>query len=123
MPSNHQFQRAVQLKCPRCGEGELFHDRNPFNLSKLASMPKRCASCNLKLEPETGFYYGAMWISYAIGVLLSLLLAAILILALRIPTLYAFLIIMVFHLLFSPYLFRVSRAFWLSFYVHQHRDV
>jgi len=122
MANNHQFTRAVRLKCPRCGEGDLFVDNNPFNLAKLASMPKNCSSCGLKFEPETGFYYGAMWVSYLIGAFMSLIIIGILIIVFKMNTLYAFIAIAIFHLVFSPYLFRLSRAFWLSFFVHQHRD-
>jgi len=122
MGQNHQFRRAVKLKCPRCGEGELFTDRNHYNLSKLGSMPRKCDHCGLKFEPETGFYYGAMWVSYLIGVFLSLIIVGILIIGFKMDTWLAFVLVVVFHLLFSPYLFRLSRAFWLSFYVHQHKD-
>ena len=122
MAGSGQFSRAVRLKCPRCGEGDLFEDGNPYNLGKLADMPKRCPSCDQVFEPEAGFYYGAMWISYAVGVFLSLILVGLLVL-IRVPVLYAFLAVVAFHLLFSPYLFRLSRSVWLSFYVHQHRDV
>jgi uncharacterized protein (DUF983 family) len=123
MADTHQFSRALRLKCPRCGQGDLFTDNNPYNLSHLSDMPKRCPHCQLKYEPETGFYYGAMWISYAIGVLLSLIIIGLLIFALDVEVLYAFLAVVAFHLAFSPYLFRFSRALWLSFYVYQHRDI
>ncbi|RZK29926.1 MAG: DUF983 domain-containing protein [Hymenobacter sp.] len=31
-------------------------------------MPEQCAACHLTLEPEPGFYWGAMFVSYAFSV-------------------------------------------------------
>lgn len=123
MSSRTQLNRALRLKCPRCGESDLFKDPNPFNLGHLSEMHRQCPHCKLKIEPETGFYYGAMWISYAIGVFASLILIGLLILAFHVDTLWAFIAVVVFHIVFSPYLFRLARAVWLSFYVNQHRDI
>ncbi|MEE9374314.1 MAG: DUF983 domain-containing protein [Saprospiraceae bacterium] len=53
---------TFKYKCPRCRKGDIF--TMPFEISKPVDMPKRCAHCNLKLEPEPGFYFGAMFISY-----------------------------------------------------------
>lgn len=33
-------------------------------------MPERCNSCGQKMEPETGFYFGTGYVSYAISIAL-----------------------------------------------------
>lgn len=53
---------TVKYKCPRCRTGDLF--TKPFDISKPLDMPKRCFHCDLKTEPEPGFYFGAMFLSY-----------------------------------------------------------
>jgi hypothetical protein len=35
-----------------------------MSLSDPVNMPETCNLCNQKMEPEPGFYYGAMFISY-----------------------------------------------------------
>ena len=57
-------------KCPRCRRGDIF--TKPFNISKPLDMPENCSYCNQKIEPEPGFYYGAMFISYIVSSLLLL---------------------------------------------------
>ncbi len=59
-------------KCPRCRQGDMF-THNPFILKKIASMHESCTNCNLRYETEPGFYYGAMYVSYAfsVGILLA----------------------------------------------------
>jgi len=58
----------LKFKCPHCHEGEFFKSRNPYNFSELSSTHERCPNCDRKLYIEPGFYYGAMYVSYALGV-------------------------------------------------------
>ncbi|MFT7161544.1 MAG: hypothetical protein ACI9GZ_002729, partial [Bacteroidia bacterium] len=39
---------------------------------------KKCTVCNLTFEPEPGFYYGAMFISYAISMAMSVISGVVL---------------------------------------------
>jgi len=59
---------VLKYKCPHCHEGEFFKDRNPYNLKVLSSTYDYCPTCKRKLYIEPGFYYGAMYVSYALGV-------------------------------------------------------
>jgi uncharacterized protein (DUF983 family) len=121
--SDSAFGAVVTCKCPRCRKGDMFTNKNPYVFSEMAKMPKNCKVCGQRLEPETGFYYGAMYLSYAMGVFSSLIFFAILNFAFHIPTTYAFIIVAGVWLIGSPYLFRFSRALWLSLYVNRHRDI
>ena len=56
------FSSVFNYKCPRCRQGDIF--TKPFKFSKPLDMPKRCSVCNLKTEPEPGYYFGAMFVSY-----------------------------------------------------------
>lgn len=62
-------------KCPRCRVGTLFVE--PFVLLNPLHMPERCPHCSLKYEPEPGFYFGAMFISYILSSFVLLIVAAI----------------------------------------------
>jgi uncharacterized protein (DUF983 family) len=53
-------------KCPRCREGYMFK-HSVFGF-KFAEMHERCPKCGLHYEVEKGFYWGAMYISYAFSV-------------------------------------------------------
>lgn len=119
----NRFGRVLRQKCPRCGEGNMFVDPNPYHLNHMATMHKHCPECGLRYEPETGFYYGAMYLSYAIGVFSSLIIFAILNFAFGVPTLWAFIAVATWWIGLSPYLFRFSRALWLSLFTNQHRDL
>lgn len=60
----------VHSKCPHCHEGEFFLDNNPYNVMKAGDLHDHCSVCQRKYTPEPGFYYGGMYVSYAMGVAL-----------------------------------------------------
>lgn len=121
--SRSNFNRIMQSKCPRCGESDLFVDPNPYHLGNMGKMHKSCSHCGLRFEPETGFYYGAMYLSYAIGVFSSLIFFAIFNFVFGITTLWAFILVAVIWIGASPFLFRFSRTLWLSLFTNKHRNI
>lgn len=58
----------INRKCPHCHEGEFLVSRNPYDLSVVGDLQKECSVCHRKFEPEPGFYYGGMYVSYALAV-------------------------------------------------------
>lgn len=56
----------LDQRCPRCHEGRLF-THSAFSLAHFSDMPDRCPVCGLQYEIEPGFYWGAMYISFAFG--------------------------------------------------------
>lgn len=58
----------THFKCPHCHEGEFFKSRNPYDLKNMSATHDYCPKCKRKLYLEPGFYYGAMYVSYALSV-------------------------------------------------------
>lgn len=59
------FKSMWAYKCPRCRTGKIFTE--PFRMSNPLDMPKKCQYCGQVTEPEPGFYYGAMFLSYILN--------------------------------------------------------
>lgn len=59
-------QAVLKGKCPRCRCGNMFkhHWLNVFQFSK---MNEDCPVCGLHFEVEPGFWWGAMYFSYALN--------------------------------------------------------
>ena len=72
---------------------------------------------------EPGFYYGAMFISYIVSGILSLILAALFILVLDLHWKLAIALLAIILILGFSYLFKVSRAIWIHFFVPYRGDV
>lgn len=72
------YQAAlVQGKCPRCHVGDIF----TFPLSRISKfnvMNKTCPHCGVRLEPEPGFYQGAMYVGYGITIACIALISGLL---------------------------------------------
>ena len=67
MPNRSLAAAILQGKCPRCREGNIF--TYPVSkVSKFNVMNETCPHCGIRLEPEPGFYQGAMFVSYAFAV-------------------------------------------------------
>ena len=75
MQTRTLLEALIQGKCPRCRQGDVF--TYPVKkLGKFNVMNEVCPHCGVRLEPEPGFYQGAMYVGYAFT------LAAILIIGL-----------------------------------------
>lgn len=62
----------LACKCPQCRTGQVF--KHIAYHPKFMQMHKECPRCGLDYEPEPGFYYSAMYISYGINVAIVLTL-------------------------------------------------
>lgn len=97
--------RGARLTCPRCPE-PLF--------TGLFRMREKCPSCGYLIEREQGYFVGAIYVNYAITILICLggyFLAE----ALLAPGLAAHLIVWGGLCVLIPlFSFRYSRAIWLN---------
>ncbi|MDB3887326.1 DUF983 domain-containing protein [bacterium] len=115
--SKNSLLSTITLKCPRCKETDLFCNKNIYQYKGFFDMPRKCPNCDQNFEIETGFYYGAMYISYGIMIAINILIFTALVL-LDIYTIPMFFYVGTpILLLATPYVFKVSRAIWLSFFV------
>ncbi len=71
------FKAVWNNKCPQCRAGDLY--KSPFQFSDPLAMYDKCSNCQLDYNPEPGFYFGAMIISYAISSWMLLLPALLLV--------------------------------------------
>lgn len=64
--------------CPKCHEESMYVDKNPYNVGNLYKMHEHCGHCGLKYQVEPSFFYGAMYVSYGLTVLIGILVFLIL---------------------------------------------
>ena len=112
-------------KCPRCHIGRFWASNNPFKnmFSSYEETCKTCDNCCLFYELETGFWYGSMYVSYAISVAVMVLFWTLI--TLFFPTINIFdeiLIIVLAILLVSPVNYHLSRLIWINFFIKYIRN-
>ncbi len=124
--NHHKAQRQIsewrgflEAKCPRCRQGQVFTGATyALNTKKMNEV---CPVCKLKFEREPGYFYVAMFASYALSIaeIITISVASYI---LGLPAEYDylwhyFLLIAVGVLAFSPMNYRYSRMmllYWLS---------
>ncbi|MEW5675831.1 DUF983 domain-containing protein [Flavobacterium enshiense] len=55
-------------KCPKCGKGKVFAEKGNIFLLRLPKMNASCSHCHHKFEKEPGYFFGSMFVSYAVAV-------------------------------------------------------
>ena len=76
-------------------------------------MHERCPSCALKFEREAGYFLGAMYISYGLGLGTVAVLSALVWEVLRWPVVKSVLAGVVLFLPFAPVLTWMARVLWI----------
>lgn len=108
----------LQSKCPKCRKGDIFEKGALFKPGRFSVMNKTCDVCSLPFEPEPGYYFGAMFISYAINT--AVFIAVWIILSLVYPDYTALHLVSILILIsigFLPFIYRISRTIWLSIFI------
>jgi uncharacterized protein (DUF983 family) len=98
----------LRLRCPRCREGKLFRG--------WLTMNDPCPVCNLLLEREEGYFFGAMYFSY--GLAAAFFAAGYYLGTWLLPSWNDKLVAACLVLLYvplMPFAFRYSRALWIYF--------
>jgi len=110
-----------QCKCPRCRLGDMFKSKKAY-AKGFMKMNDKCEVCGQYFELEVGFYYGSGYVSYAITVAISIVtfIAWWIIIGVSYNDNRVFLWLIlnaIFILAIQPPLMRLSRVFWLAFFV------
>jgi uncharacterized protein (DUF983 family) len=111
-----------KMKCPRCHEGDFFIDK-PYNLKKAGDIHEHCSNCGLKYSKEPGFYYGAMYVAYALAVALFVTLWVSMNLFFdNVSTGMQITIIIIASIGLTPYLYALSKIIWANFFIKYDKD-
>src|SRR5437667_12534429 len=101
-----RLRAIIRQRCPVCLQGAMFRGRFEMNGT--------CPVCGHRFEREPGFFQGAMYVSYGIGIVyigvLAILANAFLVP--RIGVVLAAGCIVDFHLAWVPAVFRYSSVLW-----------
>ncbi|MUV03524.1 DUF983 domain-containing protein [Flavobacterium rakeshii] len=108
--------------CPRCQEESMYIDKNPYNLSKVYKMHENCSHCGLHYKIEPSFFYGAMYVSYAVGVAFSVATFIISYVFFNSSLKTAFIAIVTTLIALMPVSMRVSRNIWINFFISYDKD-
>ena len=108
--------------CPVCQEESMYKEKNPFKLSKVYEMHEHCSHCGTKYKIEPSFFYGAMYVSYAVGVAFAVAAFIIAHYFLGGGLLTSFFAIVGTLIVFMPIIMRLSRNIWINFFLNYDKN-
>ncbi|MFS4467510.1 DUF983 domain-containing protein [Maribacter sp. 2210JD10-5] len=103
--------------CPVCHSDNMYLTSNPYHINTVLKMHERCKICKTKYKIEPSFFFGAMYVSYGVGLVFagSAFVVAYLIFKLSILTSYG--IIVFIMVLALPIILRLSRNIWINIFM------
>lgn len=111
-----KLEGIVLEKCPYCNKSHIYKPGKRFPF-QIPDMKEHCDTCGTHLDREPGYFFGAMYVSYALAVgqgIITYLLCA-LVFRIQEPAIILGIIIAVI-LLMQNKNFRVSRVVWMHLF-------
>lgn len=103
--------------CPRCHEESMYLDKNPYNLGNIYKMHETCSHCGQLYKIEPSFFYGAMYVSYGLGVATSVAAFIVAFVFIGASLKASFFTIIATLILLMPVTMRLSRNIWINVFI------
>ncbi len=103
--------------CPKCQSESMYVHRNPYVFSQLFKMHERCSHCHTRYKIEPSFFYGAMYVSYGVGVAFAIGVFVISYLLVGTTLKNSFIAIIAALILLLPLIIRLSRNIWINLFI------
>ena len=104
--------------CPKCHQESMYCNKNSYVLSETLKMHEHCSNCNTKYKMEPSFFYGAMYVSYAVGIVFAAAAFVISFIFLGANRNTAFASIIITLIVCLPIILRLSRNIWINMFMN-----
>lgn len=104
--------------CPKCQEESMYLEKNPYKMGKVFEMHELCSHCGTRYKMEPSFFYGAMYVSYAVSIAFAVATFIISNVFIGLGLLHSFVAIVVTLIVTFPVILRLSRNIWINMFVH-----
>ena len=109
-------------KCPVCHNESMYQVPNPYKLLSALQMHERCSHCDTKYKIEPSFFYGAMYVSYPVGIAFATAAFVIMYLFFEATLVNTFIVIVGTMVGFLPIIMRLSRNIWINFFMKYDKE-
>ena len=108
--------------CPKCHEESMYTYKNPYHLGNTLKINDRCSKCHTKYRLEPSFFYGAMYVSYALGIAFAVATFVITNVIFSTDLKTTFIAIVGVLVVFMPIIMRLSRNIWMNLFIHYDKE-
>lgn len=103
--------------CPKCQQESMYVNKNPYALSDVLKINDHCSHCKTKYRIEPSFFYGSMYVSYAVGIAFAVAAFVISFLFIGASLTTTFIAIVATLVVFGPIIMRLSRNIWINLFM------
>lgn len=104
--------------CPKCHEESMYVNPNPYVISEIFEMHKKCSNCDKKYRIEPYFFYVSAYVGYGVGAIFAVSAFIISYVFLESSLVTAVIAIISTLIAFSPIIMRLSRNIWINIFIH-----
>ncbi|WP_296386344.1 DUF983 domain-containing protein [Winogradskyella sp.] len=108
--------------CPVCHNESMYKEGNPYLVTRTLLMEERCSHCNTKYKIEPSFFFGAMYVSYPVGLIFGGIAFAFAYLIFNLNLVYSYLIIVLVMFISLPIILRISRNIWINIFMGYNKN-
>jgi len=104
--------------CPKCHQESMYSNKNPYHLSEVLLINEKCSHCKTKYRIEPSFFYGAMYVSYGVGIAFAVAAFVISHFVFEASIHLIFISIIGTLVVFAPLIMRLSRNIWINIFMN-----
>lgn len=112
-----KLNSIIKGTCPKCQEESMYESKNSFNILTATKMKEKCSHCGLRYMIEPAFFYGAMYVSYGVGIAFGFIAFIISKIFLGTSLMTSFVAIVATLIIFYGIIMRISRNIWINIFV------
>jgi uncharacterized protein (DUF983 family) len=117
MLKGKRLYSILNSKCPKCQEGDFYLSKNPYQAKDFGKNYSHCSACGYKFEKEVGFFYGAMYVSYALTIAFSVAIAVAIVVLFPSSSYKVYIVAILTGLVvLMPISYRLSRVVWMNLF-------
>ena len=104
-------------KCPKCHGELMYKNKNPYLIISSLELNETCSKCGFHYQIEPSFFYGSMYVSYAVGIAFAVATFIITYVFLKLSVFSVFVAITLTLIVLFPIIGRLSRNIWINMFV------
>ncbi|WP_438963793.1 DUF983 domain-containing protein [Winogradskyella sp.] len=109
--------------CPKCHEESMYVNPNPYALSETLKINDECSHCHTRYRMEPSFFYGSMYVSYAIGIAFAVTAFVVSYNIFDSSLNTAFMAIIITLIALIPVIMRLSRNIWINLFMKYDKNL
>jgi len=109
--------------CPKCHQESMYVEKNAYILTDTLKMHEHCSHCNTKYQMEPSFFYGSMYVSYAVSVAFAVCAFIISYVVFNSSLFTAFILIILTLVGLMPIIMRLSRNIWINLFMSYDKEL